>query len=248
MLTTKRMTTIIGIRTNHGLEGVVMASDHQSSKYDEGELVSKTSVKKIYCGDYWAMGDAGADDKHVLKFYKVLMGHRNCNSNEQKAKTTIERAVREKYFEEVVNLNTLVMKKDNANDIEKAHSFLFAVNKPDMGLWYVDEFGNLKEPSDDKDIDYACIGSGEKKVDEYLERAISEQDIDRDKITIGIAIDLIRGAMNAAEKDAATGFGYDLIVITDKEVRNYGDEIKKSIVNAEREKLEEIKKAYNGIE
>ena len=140
------------------------------------------------------------------------------------------------------------MKKDEDNDIENAHSFIFGVNKPELQLWYVDEFGNLKEPSDKNDIDYIAIGSGKKEVKEYVERIIADQEVDRDKITIGVAIDIMKGAMKSAEKDANTGLGYNLVIITEKEVRDHGEEIKRAIVSAEKTKLEEIKTLYNGVE
>ena len=53
----------------------------------------------------------------------------------------IERAIEKKFFSEVNELNTQVMKKDD--DINLTHRFIFAVNKPKLSLWTIDEFGNF---------------------------------------------------------------------------------------------------------
>lgn len=44
------MTTLLGIKTNSGLEGVVFFADRQKSVYsvDEMDEMEKTSIRKLY--------------------------------------------------------------------------------------------------------------------------------------------------------------------------------------------------------
>jgi 20S proteasome alpha/beta subunit len=235
------MTTLVGIRANDGIEGVVLASDYLRGDYEGEIMVSKRSVRKLYWGDFWMMGDAGGDHKDVIKFYHYLKGHRNYGSDENKARSMIQEAVRKKDFERVNQVNKIISKKGSEN----THSFIFAVNNPVCGLWKIDEYGNFHEPDEKKDFEYVCIGSGEEEVDGYIERQLSDELIDREKIDIPSAIDIAVGALDAAERDADTGLGVDFGVMTKKSVDIYGREIKKAMVDARRSKINQIKLRYS---
>ena len=199
-------------------------------------------VRKIYVGENWAMGDSGGDDVDVIRFYHVLQGHKNYGSNTERSKAIIEKAIEKKSFVEINELNAHLMKKND--DIESTHRFIFAVNKPSFGLWMIDEFGNFKEHNEDSKIDYVCIGRGEDKVKEHISEVIEEDKFDRDNYSIVDAIKMARGAMVAAEKDIYTGMGYNLTIITQENIKEWGKEIKKELRDAEQRMLKKIEDIY----
>jgi 20S proteasome alpha/beta subunit len=235
------MTTIVGIKTNSGLDSIVLASDLQSS--DEEAETKFRIPRKIYVGDNWAMGDAGGDDKAVRRLYGKLRGNKNYGSNDNIAGEMLERAIKEKLFYEVRELNTELRKKDCSMD--ETHAFVFAVSKPELFLWKIDEFGNLKDPKEDHDIDYVCVGTGRERVEKYIEGLLDEEKFDRDEINTNAAIHIARGAMKAAEGDVWTGLGYDLVILTKAGVKVWGKKIREVLEKAETDKLEEIAKKYN---
>lgn len=237
------MTTLFGIKANQN-ETVVLASDNQLSIYDEdNKMVSKRPFKKTYCGDFWALGHAGAVTKRLQKFHGVLKGYKNYGSSPEKVKEIIETAVRKKRFYEINELNAL--ERREGTEIEDLHSFMLAINKPKPSLWGITEFGHLQESSEEKDLEYICYGSGEDKVDEYIKRKISKKEFDPEEITTSIAIDIAVGALEEAEEDGYTGLGLDLFVLTKDNIRDYGEEIRDAIEKAKRMKIEEIKRGYS---
>lgn len=67
------MTTILGIKTNEGKEGVILAADTKLAISKEGEIVrEKKQIKLRTRGHQWAMADAGFDDKYSQKFISYL--------------------------------------------------------------------------------------------------------------------------------------------------------------------------------
>jgi hypothetical protein len=236
------MTTILGIQTNSdkGLESIVMVSDLQVSD-DEQEAKWKIP-RKIYIGENWAMGDTGGDDKDVRRMYGVLQGYKRYGSNDNRAQKIIERAVRRRKFLEVRELNTELSRLDK--DEDELHSFVFAVNKPELNLWRVDSYGNLKISSGDKAIDYVRVGSGKEQVDKYIEEVLENEKFDRDNITTTSAIKIGRGAIRAAEKDKWSGYGYDLVILTKKEIITWGKEIQQELEEADNNKIDKICNYY----
>ncbi len=240
------MTLLIGIKTNTGLDRVVLASDRQLSEYEEGAFSSKRPIRKIYSGDFWAMGDAGGDDQDVRRFYRMLRGHKGYGSGPEQAKRMIKVAIKERRFHEVRELNTELMRTGENIDIEDTHAFLLAVNSPRIGLWLVDEFGNIKDPPKERDFDYLLLGNGKKEAEGYIQRLLAEEQIDRDRISTRTALSVVRGALKAAEKKADVGFGYDVVVVSKKGVEDLGREIGKSVASAERAAWRNVENKYNG--
>lgn len=239
------MTTIIGIRTNAGLDSIVLASDYQVTGYDgRDKPISRGYDKKIWHGEYWALGNDGLDCGEVHQFFRVLMGHKRYDSSPEIANEIFQRALKEKDFVEIRTLNRGLRKKDYR--LEDLPSFIFAVNKPELSLWWIDEFGNLHERDEDKNFDYICAGSGEEMAEKYIQDLIDERKIDREKITTKIAIKIVRGTIRSAEKeDLTTGLGYDLVIVTaEKGIKSWGEEIKKEIREAEEKKLDAIGDEY----
>ena len=189
------------------------------------------------------MGDAGQDDRDVRKFYRKLRG--NSPSGEKESRRIIERALDERMFKEVNDLNTQLMKK--GAEYEGTHAFLLAVHNPSLSLWHVDEFGNLHEAPEENDFDYIALGSGKKEAIGYIERIVAEEKIDRDSITLPVALRAAREAIRAATKEAYTGLGYDLVVIIKGSIKEWGPEIGKALDVAERVKVDEIVEHYKKI-
>jgi hypothetical protein len=237
------MTSLIGIRTNFGLDAIVLAADYQLTGFDDDDKpVSRRVERKLHFDDCWAMGYTGICRKELMRFFGVLKGYKNYGSNPEKARAVIEKAVKEKEFLEVAQLNGRLRK--NKVDMENLVSFIFAVNKPKLGLWLVDEYGNFQGIDENKDFDYIYLGSGEDEMNKRIEGLIAERKIDGEKISVGVALKIAGEAMHAAERDPGTGLGYDLVVMTEKETKSWGDEIKDEIRKAEDRKVEEIAKSY----
>lgn len=238
------MTTLIGIKTNFGLESIVLVGDYQITSTDKEEKeISKRAERKLHYGENWVMGAAGVYRRELTKFFGIIKGYKNYNSNPERANEIIEKAIKEKEFEEILQLNKKLRRR--GLDMEDIPAFILAVNKPKLFLWWVDEYGNIKNPEEDNEFDYVCLGSGEERADRYIQSLIEEQKIDRDKIGIREALKIARDSMYAAERDPGTGMGYDIIVVTEKEIRSWGEEIKEEIRKAEEKKIEDIGDYYS---
>jgi len=236
------MTTLVGIKANEGREGVVIASDYQVSEEDgRGYLISKSPRSKIDAGPFWAMAHAGGDALPVREFYKFLKGNKGNNPNKKKARSTILSAIDDLHFPEVVELNTKLSAKGNEED---AVSFLLAINDPELNLYLVDSYGNIKGPNDESDFDYICLGSGGEKAENYIKDLLAQEKIDRDEISLKEAIYVARGAIGAAETEAGTGMGFNLVVLVKGEIGEYGKEMRSELRKTEEASLEKIVKHY----
>ncbi len=242
------MTTLIGIKTNSGLDRIVLASDNQITRYDkkDNKPVSKHPDRKLYYEDKWAIGIAGVSDYETTKFFGVLRGNKTYGSSEENAKRIIEGAIKNLDFPEINELNKKLRKK--GIDLEDLPAFIFAANEPKLTLWWIDEFGNFHKRDEEAEFDYICLGSGEDKASQYIESLIENEKIKKDKITTREAIRIARESIYAAEKDMDTGLGYDLVILTEHEIKSWGDEIKKEIREAEAKKLEDIANYYESLE
>ena len=225
------MTTLIGIRTNEGLDGIVLVSDLQISQYDGPKMLARWPARKIYFGDYWALGYIGGIHDELRGFLCVLRGDKRYNSSEEKANQIFQRAIEKQRFIEVDDLNALITKEKS---LEETNAFLLAVNKPELNLWYIDEFGSFHLPKD-KEFEYFCIGTGSQEANKSIEKLLANEDIDRDKISISVARNIARRIINEMKDDPFTGFGYDIVVITKKLVKHWGEDYRKSLSKAQLE-------------
>ncbi|MEK6926695.1 MAG: hypothetical protein AABW50_05450 [Nanoarchaeota archaeon] len=253
------MTAVIGIRTNKGLESVVIGADTQMSftKKDSDEIVGKKSVRKIVHGENWIMAFAGNMGDELYKFYKKLGGSKRYGSSEEIVNGMIFNAVKRygeckknlsKYeglhFVEVAHLNASLMRREGFefNDIPE---FVLAIYSKESGveLFHVDELGNLNEPIYEE-LDYVAIGSGSKKINNYIEELIDKEDGSQFPVDIERSIKIARGSVHAAaEREIYTG-GIDLAVLTEKGVDDYGPQIKEALIKAEDKKFDEIVSMY----
>lgn len=235
------MTTLIGIQTNSVLESIIIVADRQVTIEEEGR-VSKRPVKKIYTGESWIMGDAGADDSEIAEFYRSL------KNDEERTMRMIEGALEKRRFMEVDTLNARVTASEGRT-IDDAHCFLLAINKPHLGLWIVDELGNLKAPPKENEIPYVCLGSGSKKVKEHMEYLLGEEEIDVEKMTTRQGMIIAESCFSAAEKrDLYTGLGLDMYVIYKTEIRETSKKIKRAMLEAKKREFEEACGFFDKLE
>jgi len=243
------MSTLIGIKTNSGIERIVLASDHQMSEFEGDTMVSKGFVKKIHYGKNWALGfTGGGETKELRKFFGTLKGHGRYGSNKKLSSNIIETAVKTKIFKEVYELNRTVSKRDR--DIEGTYSFIFCTQSPEFGLWEIDEFGNIFDSEENNEFDYICIGSGSSEVEKYLSSIISDGKIgdykfDKESIDSNVASRIAKRAIQAAQIEPASGFGYDLVVVPKYgKVDSWGDTIKQKLIEADQFLEDEIATHY----
>ena len=62
------MTTIIGIKANSGIEGIVLCADQQLTTFDGEKPTLKEQIGKITYGENWIMGYAGGISNPLAVF------------------------------------------------------------------------------------------------------------------------------------------------------------------------------------
>ncbi|MBU0530189.1 MAG: hypothetical protein KKC05_00810, partial [Nanoarchaeota archaeon] len=129
---------------------ILMTSDTQWGTYDTDEkLISTECARKIYYGNSWAMAVNGSSGFDVQKLYKSL-GYVPSGRHSKKFEQTIQMAIKNERFEEINRLNMDASRR--GEEMRDMHSFILAVNRPEMGLYEVDEFGNVKPAKSTNDI------------------------------------------------------------------------------------------------
>jgi len=239
------MSSVITIASDTGTKMIVVSSDRQLSEEDG----KKKSDDKLFYGDNWIMADVGDDNKETRKFYRLLQGHKldedfysalewkvtddflkNKTVREERAWGMIERAVSKRDFYEIDRLNKLIMKR--TRDGASTNEFLLVVNKPELQMFHVDEYGNMFLPEGDY-FDYICLGSGKENMNEYIESQIRDRKIRVKNISHTVVVHLAPDCVCAAEQiDKNTGLGYDLIIASEREIRNRGDPIREKLSKA----------------
>lgn len=250
------MTTIIGVKTNFGDEGIVLGSDTQLniiSDPEEKPLTKRQTLKIIY-GSTWALANEGRPDiPDIQQFLGILSGKKKHGSSDERANQIIAKSIENfdkgsKYdgphFEEVLHYHMLAARR--GEDLNDMPTYVLAANKPRIGLWWVDAFGNLHESKSEKErrVEYICKGSGEDKVNEYIEGMVYDEKVDLSAIDIPVAIDIVVASLHKAEEDAFTGGPLDVVITTKSFVRPYGKRIREALEKAEEMSIQEIKKEY----
>ncbi len=238
------MTTIIGVRTNYGDDAIVLASDRQIGDYEQEILTAKGLGKKIQTGPFWVMGHSGGQQKRcITKFFGILKGYKNYSSSDEKAREIIQIAIRKKRFYEVDELNAEISRSED--DIDSTLEFILAVNNPKLEMWKVNEFGVFHDVPDSREIDYITIGSGADAAVKFIYNQIADARYDIERINTRAAIQIARDVMHISEKDPATGLGYHLIIMTKDSIKEWGEEIKKAVVEAQDIKIKSIQDYYD---
>jgi len=238
------MTTLIGIKTNVSEEAVVLASDTQLSYIDDdGNLLAKRPLLKIVRGDFWALAPSGAYTDEIKSFYNKLRNpddKRYKDFSGEKLEDMINKTIEKKRFMDVDSLNANYIKK--GGDLDGAHEFLMAVNKPKIELFHIDIFGNLRYPENN---DILILGSGRETADSYIEEQIEGETYDSANVDISTAIKLCSGALKKSGYEAFSGWPMDLVIIRDKKIEAFGKKIKEALEQAEENILEEIIKGLD---
>ena len=252
------MTTIVGIRTNSGLEGVVIGADTQQSQFSSDGKPDKKKVPffKTASGKNWVIGSAGMFEDELQKFYGLLKGQKKYGSSEEKATETIYKAIENYYlwfkkesdsgvihFPEVNQLNAVMARRGVS--LDDLNQFIFGINVPERGvkLFKIDEFGSLEE-SKYNGVEIVTIGSGPTKIREYIEE-ILESDQSPVQVDIPKAIDLVCSIIYRAEVDMYSSGPIDLHVLTSNGVDSYSKKIIEELKETEKRILEEIKGRYS---
>ncbi|MBI4147531.1 hypothetical protein HY494_02675 [Candidatus Woesearchaeota archaeon] len=234
------MTTIIGIKANSGVEGIVLGADRQLTTFDGEKAILKEQIGKITYGKNWIIGDAGG----ISNQFAVFLQYKN-----RKMAGLIYRAIqryyekpesRKPHFPEINEINTIAKRREEVDE-NSLHEFILAAkfgNK--LGLWQVDYFGNLKES--EKDF-YLALGSGEDYVAKYLASLSEKGIINNNAITVPKAIGLATKCLEIAEQDPNTS-GLDLAVLTNKGVRYFGNFIQETMEKQKRDMVRKIKEKY----
>ena len=250
------MTTIIGIKASLGLEGVVFCSDTQLNHYVDGNLTKTETDKadKILLGKKWMMGFAGAFDKDISHFLRSLTQPKRYGSTHHDSFSIIASAIKryelgtkykKQHFPELNSYNLMALR--NGTKLDDLSTLLMAAHfSGNVDMWEIDEFGNLKQPQKEKEIEYLAIGSSSSIVDEYFERLLNDETtdkIDQSRIDIPTAIDLAVGALDLAENDPDTS-GMNIAVLTKNGAREYGHSIRAAVDIARKKEIESIKRKY----
>jgi 20S proteasome alpha/beta subunit len=213
------MTTLVGIKTNLGLDYIVLASDVQEETKLPNGTTSRARVKKLRYGRDWVLGYCGGSESQALaKFIGIIRGDKRYKSSKERAEEAIKNALDKErmYFQEVIDLNGAVEGEDY--DEEYKYEFLFGTRHSQFGLWKIRTHGRLFEPPKENEFDYIVIGSGADSAERFImdtlkEGKIGNDMVDQDNINYRVAVKLAKGAVQAAYEDPFTGMGYDLIVL-----------------------------------
>ena len=179
-------------------------------------------------------------DNFIFKFIKYIEEQTN----------PIETAIKRGYFEEIVFTNRHISKKRDDEDDDlggDSLELILASNNPLIGLYHINQFGNVCEIKDKDDFDFVSLGSGSKAAKKYIENEEYKDDkwvsekIDLDNIRIHHAIMLAIGAIKeASKKDVNTGGYIDLAVVKNNSIAHYGKFIQSTIDDAEKEAYKQV--------
>lgn len=255
----KSMTTIIGVKTTSGLNSIVIGADKQENFYEDGDILSgKVSTTKIIIGECWMLGHAGfSSDNGFYRFTRMMSGDRRAKSSKEIAskivKTAVANYISDKsdfdgpHFKETNHLNTKARREGVS--FEDLHEFILAARYDEkMGIWRVDEFGNLADCKDKRPFEYECLGSGSGIVENYFNELYKDGGIIVQEIDIPKAIDLVVTGLDKAQSDISTGSFFDLAILTETDLISYGSSILESIQKAKQREIERIKEHYRILE
>ena len=228
------MTATVGIMAYADTRNkkIVLASDSQLNEVDEADTILSRTVdfNKIAYGSYWAMSFSGTFNKQISGFFRLIK-HK---SNEP----LVEKAVKEKSFQEVIELNRKICRLSGLDNVAE---FLLATIKPEIGLYFVDSFGNVLETpvGDEENSDYIALGSGKKFIKNFLEGSIGNRAIDQEGITPGLAVRLAYDSIDKND-DPGTGGPIELFMLGEDGIKNYGERLRKAQKKALKDELEAI--------
>lgn len=232
------MTTLIGIKTNTEHEAIVLGADTQMAIYEGEKPVTKKPLYKIVSGDFWSIAHSGAITDELRKFYnRLTKPDAFKNFGKEKLRESVLDAVKKKRFRDVNELNAEYYRKES--DTEDLHEFLFAVNDPELRLFHIDPFGNLKSSEDG--LCYLTLGTGEEEAGDYIEEKLDGEHYDSGNVNLEAALRLCRESLKkASSRDMYSGGPIDFAVIRKDDISTPGKRLEKAIEAAEKEEFEQI--------
>ena len=224
------MPLLVGIHAEHGLEGIVLGADRQLSIVDEEDnIISKKQATKIYFNGSWALACYGTEYRETLAFCRALV-----KAPPEESLKKIMEAIEKGRYIDINELNARMTQREGISE-EDTSTFLLAVKKPKLALYHINQFGVLKGIPQNNDFNYICLGSGEKDAQEYIEKLIRSEEIDRNRISIPDARKIVRGTIEtASSKEPTVGMGFDMLIITKDKIEDIGRKIRRAETSAGR--------------
>lgn len=237
------MTTLLGIKTNYGIEGIVLASDRQINHWNEGSFSKKSTGNKIFYGRHCVIANTGVIGDNQFTLFQ--------DASKKKIDQLVQEAVQKyhqnplyehPHFEKIAQINTALYRE--REDHEYLHALLLGTEiGGKFELWAVDEFGNLKQPKSKKKFEYLILGTGKKHAKKHINQLLEKGSIDETEITIPAAIDIAVAAIGKAQKDPYSS-GLNLAVLTAKGADYYGDFIQEDLERQKKDMIGSIKEKY----
>lgn len=228
----KNMTTLVGIKAYRGKKGIILASDLSGTKTtwdSQGDVAyrkqEKSDVQKIYINNNKnvAVGSAGSVDEAYLDFMQRI------KDNTIDMKEVLENG----FFPEFKDLHLYRWGGEEPNT-GNMNSLLIAsrVNNK-LGLYTCAPLGKITEWSG-----WTALGSGR----DYALKNITDklQAIPR-SLTLRKGIDLTVESLEKASQDIYTS-GLDLVVLTSRNIQEFGKKIKGDAELAKKNSIMGIKK------
>ena len=145
----------------------------------------------------------------------------------------VAEALRNNHFVELDLLNkifSLKYKGDTATELIIASNKSYSAGeKNQLGLYHANSYGMLEPAKSSEGLEYICLGTGSVKVEPYFKAVIEgdaqvkySKDISFDSITERDAKALAFGAFDKAVRDGYTGENFDLVIIRENSIEEFG--------------------------
>ncbi len=228
------MTTLIGVKAEKGIEGVVLASDlskTQTKWNAQGDVAYRQQIRlegqKIYINDKneFALCMSGIFDQLYADFLSRLL----------KGDIDLRKITQDSFFPELKNLNEerwegRVPNNDYINGLLLATRF---DNKAKLYTCW--PLGKVEEKV------WTSVGSGSDYAADYIS---NQGKLIPKYLALDEAVDLAVSGLDEASQDIYTG-GLDLVVVTPNKILDFGEDIKKAINYAKAETIKNIKQQLN---
>lgn len=224
------MTTLVGIKAEKGKSGIILASDlsgTQTSWSAEGDVAyrqqTRSEIQKIYVDNEReiALCTAGFHDQLYVDFLsKILEGE-----------IDIRGITKRGYFPQLKNLNERRWGKKSP-DLDYMNSLLIATRFDNPRLYTCWPLGRVEERK------WTSIGSGSDYASKYI---LKQGKLIPRGLSLNEGVDLAVSGLNEASQDIYTG-GLDLVVVTEDGIREFGEDIKRTLNSAMENVVKKIKK------
>jgi 20S proteasome alpha/beta subunit len=211
------VTTIVGIWTDD--RHVILASDQQATQ-ERGDAGSRSPTRQIHIANdgSFAVAMSGIYDDHYVSFLTRLLA----------GEIKVNEATQKEYSQEFRDL-TLSRWTRQVPTGEMNRLFL-ATRHGVPALYHWWPLGLVQLSGSD------AIGSGAA----YAQQMITERKRIPERMTVGDGLDLALNALQEANQDLYTS-GLDLVIISQKGIREYGHRLRAAAELAKHDQLKQIK-------